>query len=157
MLNAGLIAMSGLAFIFTLGLLGYLIFGDLEAERPTRPNPLLPVLFVVSIFSLGGLSAFSAFFYYFPEVRPRNRKLKSPKPDSKPLDIVMYVMSDDEAEVLKAVKQLGERTYQFEIAKVTGMSRMKVHRVLKKLEDRQILERDKDGRGSRVFLAEWLN
>ncbi len=147
------IALSGLVFLITIGILGLLIFG----QRPTAHNPSFPILFLIIVFSMGSLSALSAFYYYFPEVRPSNRRKSNPTPDSKPFEIVMFVLSDDEAEVLKAVKKLGDRTYQFEIARLTGMSRMKVHRVLKKLEDRQILQRDKEGRGSRVFLADWLN
>ena len=112
-------------------------------------DALLLFLFFTSVF-LGTQSL----LYFFPEIRPSKRKSLGRHPT--PLDIVKYVISEDEALVLDAVMELGKQAYQFEIARKTKLSRVKVHRIIKRLAERGIVLVDKEWKKRKIRLAPWL-
>ena len=69
----------------------------------------------------------------------------------------MYICNSDEVDVINAVKNLPHGAYQFEIANLASLSRMKVHRVIKRLVERDILVRVGEGRNSKLYLADWIS
>lgn len=91
-------------------------------------------------------------------VYPKLVKSDSPAPtsNSSPFEIVSHISTEEEVKVLNAILDLSPRAYKFEISRKTGLSRMKVHRILQRLEQRDIVEIEKVGRNSRVKLASWL-
>ncbi len=124
---------------------------DYQDGPPTQIRILIPIL----IFLFGVLSTLIAVWYYYPDIRPRktNRKISA---NSSIIDVVLYISNSDEVQVINAVKTLPHGAYQFEIANLASLSRMKVHRVIKRLVERDILTRLGEGRNSKLFLAEWL-
>lgn len=152
---ASIIVISGLTIIGSLTYLAFIIF---EPENPGLPKESIgnEIIIFVLVFSIGVLFGQLGNFYYFPEIRPKNRSVEMITNTAKPLEVVRYISNEEERSVISAIIALNERTYQFEISRETGLSRMKVHRILKRLEERGIVKRDNEGRGSRVFLVDWL-
>lgn len=152
------IAFSSIIVLFALVSIP-LIFG-LDFDRSdfdeNRPPVAFGFIFIAIVSGLGTITGFLAMYYYYPEIRQFMGDKKKISSSSSPLDVVLYISTPEEAQVIAAIDELQQRTYQFEIARVTGLSRMKVHRILKRLEERDIVHRDQDGRGGRVFLSTWL-
>lgn len=153
------IVLSGVLFIISATYIAVQIAeanGFIFQEPPGDDSRFGGLFFLLLIFSVGLSSGLLAFYYYFPEVRTRKHVTDAPDATATPMQVIKYVSTEEENAVIEAIHELSERTYQFEIARVSGLSRMKVHRVLKRLEERGIIRRESEGRGSRVFLAEWL-
>ncbi len=121
-------------------------------EHPKEP---LMAWSFLSVFCLGIGSTLGFIRYYYPEFRERKRP-NGITPDAKPLQVVRYVSTPAEVDVLDAITNLGNRAYKFEIARYTGLARMKVHRIVVRLSDRNVVFVEKEGRHVRVFLSEWL-
>ena len=151
-----LIGLSGFIFLLSLIFLGSAIIDDPREERRDGDPPIpVALLFLLLIFSIGLFSGLAMVWYYFPEIREKVRN-QTINPNASPLEVILFVSTSDEVKVIEAVKTLGNRAYQFEIARVGDLSRMKVHRVIKRLADRDILYSTKEGKHSRIFLSNWL-
>ena len=138
--------------------IGYLIrveVGDVAITEDFHPPFLRIFTGLFLIFSVAAFTAAAAMWYYFPEIRPRNRRARL-KPHATPLEVVLFVSTEEEAKVIEAVKTLSNRAYQFEIARYTGLSRMKVHRIIKRLADRDIVSVTEEGRNRLISLSDWL-
>lgn len=131
-----------------------------NSRRPISGNEfgfITPAIIIVSIvFSIGVLSASIMFWYYYPTIRPNRRRSKITK-DAKPLEVVKYFSSDDESSILDLIQNAGYSSYQHELVKATNFSRMKVHRIVSKLINRGILEKDKPVKNSKISIVEWLH
>ncbi len=112
--------------------------------------------FIVFIFLLSSLTItiFHIFRFIFPNIG--KRKIDIMPILSTPFDIVKYISTEDEILVLDILKELHPRAYKFEIARKTELSKMKVHRIVTRLEQRDIVEITKIGRNSQVRLKNWL-
>lgn len=114
-------------------------------------DTMLFVFFVISL----AVSSSRTLVYFFPQF---SKKDTTEKPANQlPLDIVKFVSLEDERLIIDAIEKLSPRVYKFEIARETGLSRMKVHRNLLKLEERGIVEIEKVGKNSRVRFTKWLS
>ena len=73
------------------------------------------------------------------------------------LDAVMHVLSEDERKVVEVVASAGgEAILQKDIRWKTGLSRVKVHRVLARLAQRGIVRVEKYYNTNKIALADWL-
>jgi len=73
------------------------------------------------------------------------------------LNAVMHVLSEDERKVVEAVASAGgEAMLQKDIRWKTGLSRVKVHRVLARLSQRGIVKVEKYYNTNKIALADWL-
>ncbi len=133
-----------------------ILFGRTMALRSDIPEFPSRVFIPVVIFLVGLLTGLAILIYYFPEIRPRTSK-EIIKDNPNPLDVVLYMVNPDEKLIINAIKKLGKNAYQYEIAKTTELPRMKVHRNLKKLVDKGVIELEKEGKMSKAKFADWLN
>lgn len=126
-------------------------------ERSIDPEPpvALRIMIPIALFSFGILMGLIGMFYYYPEIRNRsgNNILKE---NPSVIDIIKYISNEDEVKVIDSLKKLNKGAYQFEIANLSSLSRMKVHRIIKRLVDRDILNKDGEGRNSKIFLSKWI-
>ncbi|MCH8907383.1 MAG: hypothetical protein IH840_09870 [Candidatus Heimdallarchaeota archaeon] len=115
----------------------------------------LDVQILVSSLSWGGLMGLIRSHYFYPEIinRPEDTILDE---RLSVLDIVKYTSSEDEVNLMNSIKKFDNGAYQFEIASLCNLSRMKVHRVIKRLVDRQILRKEGEGRNSKIYLSTWI-
>ena len=69
----------------------------------------------------------------------------------------MHVLSEDERKVVEAVAAAGgDAVLQKDIRWTTGLSRVKVHRVVARLSQRGIVQVEKYYNTNKISLAEWL-
>ncbi len=143
-------AVYSIVYLLTM-VISSIINGELPFERHTH-NQMLGLLF---IFSIGILTGGIYLSYFYPELRERiHGKEISSNPTS--LDVLLYISTDDEVEVIKSIQSRLPKAYKFEIARDTGLSRMRVHRILTRLNERGIVKIVKDGRYSQVYLMDWV-
>jgi uncharacterized membrane protein len=71
-------------------------------------------------------------------------------------DIIMKFLGHDEREVLQLLLTKDGMTTQSEIAKLPGMSRLKAHRITKKLESRGIIYIEKYGKINMLRIVDEL-
>ncbi|MHA2030993.1 MAG: helix-turn-helix transcriptional regulator [Candidatus Kariarchaeaceae archaeon] len=137
-------------FIATV-VISTIINGKLPFEEHTH-NQMLGILF---IFSLGILVGGVYLSYFYPELREKiHGKEISSNPTS--LEVLLYMSSDEEIKIIKSIQTLAPKAYKFEIARDTGLSRMKVHRILMRLSERGVVRIIKDGRYSQIYLMDWI-
>lgn len=148
------ICISGLVFMSLVFALGHAIRGGTEFQPSNVPTTAKVIAFMM-LFSVGVLSGLAMVWYYYPELRERNSKQQISR-DASPLEVILFVSTTDETRVIHAIQALKNRAYKFEISRLTGLSRMKVHRIVTRLAEREIVRILKEGRHVRVFLEEWL-
>ncbi len=134
----------------------FILFDIFHIDKITYRDYLIEHKLIVpfALLALGILIGTSIYWYYFPEFNGiKNNELKKP---SSPVQIIKYISTKEEADVIDAIINNNNRAYQFEIARYTGMSRMKVHRIVQRLIDRNIVIKEKVGKNSRITLADWI-
>ena len=72
------------------------------------------------------------------------------------MDIILKFLSQDEREVVRLMAEKEGMTTQSEMARLPGMTRLKAHRIVKKLETRGIVHVEKYGKINVVRLVEEL-
>ena len=72
------------------------------------------------------------------------------------MDIIMKFLTPEDRELIILLRQKEGMTTQSEIARLPGMSRLKAHRIVKKLEERGIVHVEKYGKVNMVRLVEEL-
>ena len=70
--------------------------------------------------------------------------------------IIMKFLAKDEREIVSLLLSKDGMTTQSEIAKLPGMSRLKAHRIIKKLENRGIVHVEKYGKINMIRIIEEL-
>lgn len=144
-------AVYSMIFIISV-VLSSIINGELPFEQHTH-NQMLGILFV---FCIGILSGGIYLSYFYPDLREKihGKEISS---NATPLEVLMYMSTDDEINVIQSIKSLAPKAYKFEIARKSGLSRMKVHRILMRLNERGVVRIVKDGRYSQIYLNDWIN
>ncbi|MFN7991826.1 MAG: winged helix-turn-helix transcriptional regulator [Candidatus Micrarchaeia archaeon] len=72
------------------------------------------------------------------------------------IDIIMKFLGPDDREIVTLLLSKDGMSTQSEIAKLPGMSRLKAHRIVKKLEDRGIVHVEKYGKINMVRIVDEL-
>jgi uncharacterized membrane protein len=141
------------------------IGGMMGGSQGTTQNPAVPyfgVLFIVlvsiAIFSVGGL----VYFLAFPEIRTVksvaavSAEQLSPQNPYTAYASVLKTLTDEERKVIEVLKAHDGKYLQKYIRKETGLSRLKTHRIIMRLAEREIVTLEKSGNTNQVLLAEWL-
>ncbi len=149
--------------MFMLFYIGYLIhvhFDEnfqeaLNQESQFAPPWFVRISFPIFIFALGLFFGLLGIWYYYPEIRPSQKKDEL-GPQATPYEVLIYISTPDEVKVIEAIKKLENKAYQFEIARYTGLSKMKVHRIIQRLAERGIIDIEKRGKYNRISLKKWV-
>ena len=72
------------------------------------------------------------------------------------MGIILRFLGEDERNILDLLTSKGGITTQSEISRLPGMSRLKAHRVVRKLEDRGIVHVEKNGKINMIRLVDEL-
>lgn len=72
------------------------------------------------------------------------------------IDIIMKFLSPQDREIVALLLQKDGLTTQSEISKLPGMSRLKAHRIIKKLEDSRIVHVQKYGKINMIRIVDEL-
>jgi len=116
----------------------------------------IPILLVPVTFTVGLL----AYLALFPEIERKPSTETStetglPK-EQRSLEAVMRVLRDDEKKVLELLITAGGTMLQRDIARKTGFSRVKTHRILYRLSTRGIVTAKKYYNTYQITIADWL-
>jgi DNA-binding transcriptional ArsR family regulator len=72
------------------------------------------------------------------------------------IELLMHFLAPEEQDVVELLRKKEGRTTQSEIARQPGMSRLKAHRIVKKLEKRGIVHVEREGKINLVRLVDEL-
>ena len=98
-----------------------------------------------------------AYSMIFPEIVMENdEKLKPEEGFPASFEGVMKVLRDDEREVCMAIWKKGGTALQNDVRWMTGLSKVKTHRVVARLASRGVITVRKEDRRNRLSLAPWL-
>jgi hypothetical protein len=131
---------------------------DLPVQNPALPyfNAAFIVLMGVAIVGLGGL----VYFIAFPEIKRTKKTDGSKTPSAQngdtAYDAIMKTLTDEERKVIQVLNAHNGKYLQKYIRKEAGLSRLKTHRILARLADRDIVTLKKTGNTNEVQLSDWL-
>jgi uncharacterized membrane protein len=123
----------------------------------------IPIVVVPLTFVMIALS----YYLIFPEIsQKRQEPMKSVEKASQSqtvieeqvssLNTVLKVLREDERKVVETIMKAGGNMLQKDIARVTGFSRVKTHRVLYRLSKRGVVTAEKYYNTYQISLADWL-
>ena len=120
----------------------FLVRYTLTASIISEPKVELLPLYLVLTFLAGAIIAASIFFILY-------------KYKFKPVEsgLVSSLLSDTEQEVIKAINSDGGVSTQRRICDKTGYSKSKVSQILSKLEEKEVLKRERWGRTNKVTIT----
>jgi len=115
----------------------------------------LPIIIVPLTFSVGLL----AYLALFPEIKetPPAEKMLPKEPEPQSLSTIVKVLREDERKVVELLTEAGGTMLQRDIARKTGFSRVKTHRILHRLAGRRIVNASKHYNTYQITLADWLH
>jgi len=113
---------------------------------------LIPIAVVPATFLIG----LTAYLALFPDIAQRHPATPEPTGEPQPLAAVMKVLKEDERKVVELLVSSGGRMLQRDIARQTGFTRVKTHRILFRLAGRGIITATKYYNTYEITLADWL-
>jgi predicted transcriptional regulator len=115
----------------------------------------LVVLVGLVIVGIGGF----IYFQFFPEIKTTSRGIQQnsqTQQNSPPMGSVLKTLKEDERKVVDVLMNHDGRYLQKYVRKEAGLSRLKTHRVLARLAEREIVTLQKTGNTNEVQIAYWL-
>jgi uncharacterized membrane protein len=137
----GIVVISIFIFLITVLVFVYAI----SSEGMNVPDFLRPFMdyhihFMVMMGLFGVLSGLIVYSLLNATIEKQKQVVKTN------MGIIMKFLTDEDREVVLLLLEKEGMTTQSEIARLPGMSRLKAHRVVKKLEDRGIVHVEKYGK-----------
>jgi len=147
----GLVVVSVFIFLVTVLVFVY----ALASEGQQVPDFLLPfmVYHIQFMVVMGFFGLFSGVVVYSILNATLEKQKKIVQTNT---DIIMKFLSGEDREVLRLLIQKEGMTTQSEIAKLPGMTRLKAHRIVRKLEGRGIIHVEKYGKINMIRLVDEL-
>lgn len=147
----GIVVISIFIFLITVLVFAYAISSEgMDVPAPLRPFMDYHAHFMVlmGLFGVGsGLLMYSLL----------NATIESQKKAVKTnMGIIMKFLTDEDREVVTLLQDKDGMTTQSEIARLPGMSRLKAHRIVRKLEERGIVHVEKYGKINMIRVVDEL-
>lgn len=118
----------------------------------------IPVIIVPLTF----IAVVLGYYLIFPEISRESQETLKPIEkisqikQASSLDTILKVLREDERKVIETIVQASGTMLQKDIARTTGFSRVKTHRILYRLSKRGIVTAEKYYNTYQISLAEWL-
>ncbi len=91
---------------------------------------------------------FGALSYFF-----LNRRMDIKKDElNKNIELLLKLINTDEKKIIKYLSKNNNKASQYELTKIEGMTKLKVHRSLEKLELNRIVKKEKLGKVNNIYL-----
>jgi winged helix-turn-helix DNA-binding protein len=147
----GLLVVSVFIFLVTVLVFVYALY----SEGQSVPQVLQPFLdfhmqFMVLMGVFGVCSGLVVYSTMNATIEKQKRVVQTN------MGIIMKFLSPDDRDILNLLLEKDGRSTQSEIARLPGMSRLKAHRVVKKLEERGIVHVEKFGKINMVRVVDEL-
>jgi hypothetical protein len=147
----GLVVVAVFIFLITVLVFVYaLASGDEQVPGILQPFLVYHIQFMV-IMGFFGVGSGLVVYSILNATLEKQKKIVQTN-----MDIIMKFLSPDEREIVRLMGEKEGMTTQSEMAKLPGMTRLKAHRVVKKLEDRGIVHVEKYGKINVVRLVDEL-
>ena len=103
---------------------------------------------LVPVFILGGIAIGAAVFFFMTS------KLENKKKDVEKITqaLIQFLNKDEKAVVQKILENDG-KAFQSEISRIEGIGKLKSHRILQRLSDRNVIEIERHGKTNIVKLS----
>jgi hypothetical protein len=122
-------------------------FGGGATRYAWAPFVVVPVSLAVGLM---------AYLVLFPEIKQEKSVLPEGPQDQLTLEAVKRVLKADERAVVELLASHGDTMLQRDIARQSGFSRVKTHRILHRLSTRGVVVAEKHYNTYRISLADWL-
>jgi uncharacterized membrane protein len=122
----------------------------MEVPELLRPFMEFHIHFMVVMGLFGVLSGLIVYSLLNAAIERQKQAVKTN------MGIIMKFLSPEDREVVRLLLEKEGMTTQSEIAKLPGMSRLKAHRIVKKLEDRGIVHVEKYGKINMIRVVDEL-
>ncbi len=119
-------------------------------------GPQFYIWILIVVMPLTFAVASLAYLALFPEIRQVPQAETAMSQDQRTLAAVMRVLKDDERKVVELLASAGGKMLQRDIARQTGFSRVKTHRILYRLSIRGVVVARKYYNTYEIMLADWL-
>jgi CRP-like cAMP-binding protein len=146
-----MIAVSSFTLVSALLLLVYTLY----PMGTGVPDFLFPIVqYHVELMALMALLGLVSGLFAYSFVNATVKKQEESKKTN--AHIIMGFLDSEQREVIDLLIQKQGRTTQSEIARMHGMTRLKAHRIVKKLEERGIVHVEREGKINLVRLVDEL-
>ncbi|NYZ79517.1 hypothetical protein H0N99_05205 [Candidatus Micrarchaeota archaeon] len=119
-----------------------------QCEHEARMNLLT---YLIPVFIAIGFVLGAAAFYFFTENKKVEYVEVKPNPEA-----VLKLLSKEERKVVSKIVEEGGKALQSEISLLDGMGKVKAHRIIDRLVDRGIIEKEQHGKTNLVKLSKEL-
>lgn len=147
----GILVVSIFIFLVSVLVFAYVLYSKGEQI----PDFLMPFIeyhihFMVLMGLFGVSSGIIVYKILNETIEKQNKVVKTNS------EIIMKFLSSEDREVLRLLQEHGGMTTQSEIARLPGMSRLKAHRIVKKLSSRGIIYIEKYGKINMIRVVDEL-
>ena len=147
----GLVIISVFIFLITVLVFVYAISSQgMEVPGLLRPFMEFHIHFMVVMGVFGVLSGLIVYSLMNATIEKQKQTVKTN------MDIIMKFLTPEDREVVRLLLEKEGMTTQSEIARLPGMSRLKAHRIVKKLEGRGIVHVEKYGKINMIRVVDEL-
>ncbi len=147
----GLVIISVFIFLITVLVFVYAIASQgMDVPELLRPFMEFHIHFMVVMGLFGVLSGLIVYNLMSSTIEKQKQAVRTN------MDIIMKFLTAEDREVVRLLLEKEGMTTQSEIARLPGMSRLKAHRIVKKLEERGIIHVEKYGKINMVRMVEEL-
>lgn len=130
------------------------MMGESVIRMPLLWPSVLALSVIVAFFILSYLIAFPPIKYSEDVAIPAAPPMSNHQFD--PLDILTRVSKPEERAVLEVLRSSGGSCLQRDIVFKTGLTKLKVHRIIVRLSERDIVQVKKTGKTNEVRVPSWL-
>ncbi len=108
----------------------------------------LSVVWFIIVGCVVGIVSVLAYYVAFPEIKSPEDEVKA----SGSYDIVLRFLKEDEKKVVEVLRKSDNESLQKDIVKLTGLSKIKTHRIIARLAERGIISAKRQGKTNKVRL-----
>ena len=134
--------------LLLIALLASYYLGPGQSPDWFRPFIQYHVEFMVGLAVLGIVVGMAIAYLAFDKVEEKAAESKINA------EMMLSFLSIDEQKAVNHLVLNGGRAYQNEISRIDGMTRLKAHRVVQKLEEKKILQTERHGKANKLKLAD---
>jgi uncharacterized membrane protein len=136
------------------------IVNDRRANNTDGKSPIQtsPIQFMIPFFSFIGLAVGAVVYYLMSEqVETKEKKIQTTvKIAKKNTKIILKFLNKQERNVVEKLMENGGKMRQYELSYLPELGKVRTHRILKNLETKGVISREKFGKVNKIALNKEL-
>ncbi len=125
-------------------------FNDFNRMKPPD-NRFMNGIYAFGIMGFFGLLAGAIIFYFLS-----NKLIKTENVQKKNTKIILNFLSKEEKQIIEKIISNNGEIYQYELNRLEGVSKIKAHRILLNLENKEIIYKQNLGKVNKIILNKEL-